>query len=170
MSIFSERLKWLREKKGFTQKEMAERLGMSGSSYSKYEYGLREPNLETLAKLPGILGESADFLLGVTNLDFKSQKKYTSLLSKFKVYKERQLEIFKLRFDPENMSEDYREYRKLMGLELFEDFIRTTEERSLQTKLEIIDLCTDLLETITVIPFLGEEHIVKIKYIESELK
>ncbi|CAM4407338.1 helix-turn-helix domain-containing protein [Paenibacillus xylanexedens] len=67
MDIFSARLKWLREMYGFVQKDMADMVGMSPQGYGKIENGQREPNLETLAKLPELLGESLDFLLGVTD-------------------------------------------------------------------------------------------------------
>lgn len=79
MSIFSERLKWLRERKGFTQQLMSEKIELSRSNYGKYEYGQREPNLDTLRKLPSILGESLDFMLGVTDFTTNAQ----ILLSKF---------------------------------------------------------------------------------------
>lgn len=68
MEIFAARLKWVRESKGLTQNQVAEKIGMSQSSYSKYEYNLREPNLETLSKLPAIVEQSVDFLIGVTDL------------------------------------------------------------------------------------------------------
>ncbi|WP_157685610.1 helix-turn-helix domain-containing protein [Paenibacillus donghaensis] len=69
MDIFSARLKWARERKYISQKDMAEKIGMSPQGYGKIENGQREPNLETLSKLPEILGESVDFLIGVTDFD-----------------------------------------------------------------------------------------------------
>jgi Predicted transcriptional regulators len=67
VELFAARLKWCRERRSLTQKQMAEKIGMTQSSYSKYEYNLREPKLEILAQLPAILDESLDFLLGVTD-------------------------------------------------------------------------------------------------------
>ncbi len=99
MSIFSERIKWLRERKSLTQKEMAEKLDISRSNYSKYEYGQREPTIETLAKLPGILGESVDFIIGVTDFTNNAGKIYgsfeeaSSVASVVKTEKERTLWI-----------------------------------------------------------------------------
>jgi transcriptional regulator with XRE-family HTH domain len=69
LDIFSERLKWARERKYISKKDMAEKIGMSPQGYGKIENGQREPNLETLSKLPKILGESLDFLIGVTDYD-----------------------------------------------------------------------------------------------------
>lgn len=65
MEVFSARLKWARERIGYSQKEMAEMLGISQSYYFKFEKGTGEPNLETLAKLPSILNEDVDFFLGL---------------------------------------------------------------------------------------------------------
>ncbi|MFD1136729.1 helix-turn-helix domain-containing protein [Paenibacillus urinalis] len=69
MEIFAARLKWLRERNNFTQKEMAERLGVSQPYYGRFEKGTGQPNLETLVQLPAILGESLDFICGVILLD-----------------------------------------------------------------------------------------------------
>ncbi|MNW51702.1 HTH-type transcriptional regulator ImmR [compost metagenome] len=71
MEIFSARLKWLREKHGFTQKEMAEYLEISQPYYGRFEKGTGQPNIETLVKLPPKLNESLDFICGVVALDKK---------------------------------------------------------------------------------------------------
>lgn len=64
MSIFSERVRWMREKLNMTQKEMAEKLGLSQQGYSNIETGRTEPNIENLVKIRHVLGEPLDFLLG----------------------------------------------------------------------------------------------------------
>lgn len=69
MDIFSARLKWVRENKGVSQKEVADQIGMSPQGYGKIENGQREPNLESLGKIALIFGVSTDFLIGVTDLD-----------------------------------------------------------------------------------------------------
>ena len=45
---FNENLKEIRLKKGFSQKKVAENIGVAKSTYSLYESGNREPNVETL--------------------------------------------------------------------------------------------------------------------------
>lgn len=50
MSIES-KLKRLREEKKWSKAETARRLGISGSAYSNYEYGNREPKKEFLKKI-----------------------------------------------------------------------------------------------------------------------
>lgn len=62
--IFSRRVKELRLKKGFTQKEMAELLHVERSTYTWYEGG-RVPAMEIVRKISQIFGVSADYLLGV---------------------------------------------------------------------------------------------------------
>lgn len=74
MDVFSARLKWLRERKGLTQSEVANSIGMSQSGYTKIEQGQREPKLEVLALLPKIFDESVDFMLGVTDFTQNCQR------------------------------------------------------------------------------------------------
>lgn len=50
-----EKLKFYREKKGFTQKEVAEKLNISTRAYQYYEQGDREPNTQTAIHISEIL-------------------------------------------------------------------------------------------------------------------
>ena len=47
---FNEKLKFLREKRGYTQEEIAHKLNISRQSISKYENGINEPDIETIKK------------------------------------------------------------------------------------------------------------------------
>lgn len=62
---FNDNLRTARERKGFSQKEMAERIGVAKSTYSLYESGNREPNVQTIKKIADTLNVSADELLGI---------------------------------------------------------------------------------------------------------
>ena len=64
MEIFRERLKNERKAAGYTQADMAERLGIKQPSYIRYENGTSEPSLETLCQLADIFDVSVDYLLG----------------------------------------------------------------------------------------------------------
>ena len=55
---FLKNLKAAREKRGVTQKEAAEALGVSPKTYSKWETGENEPDIETLCRLAERLGVS----------------------------------------------------------------------------------------------------------------
>lgn len=62
---FNENLQKARERKNMTQKEVAERIGVAKSTYSLYESGNREPNVQTIKKIADLLNVSADELLGI---------------------------------------------------------------------------------------------------------
>ena len=64
MCNFSQSLKRYREMYGATQKQMAEKLGMTPNAYQKYELGTREPKLSTLIEIADILKVSLDDLVG----------------------------------------------------------------------------------------------------------
>lgn len=52
---FNEKLKTLREEKGYTQDEIASRLNIARQSVSKWEQGINEPDFDTVKKLCVIL-------------------------------------------------------------------------------------------------------------------
>ena len=62
---FNENLKNARERKGMSQKDVAEEIGVAKSTYSLYESGNREPNVQTIKKIADVLNVSADDLLGL---------------------------------------------------------------------------------------------------------
>lgn len=74
MSCLGERLKNERENHGWSQKYVADKLGLKGSStYSNWEQGTREPDIEMLKKLSNIYDVSVEYLIG--NTDIKSRNK-----------------------------------------------------------------------------------------------
>lgn len=60
---FYKNLRKCREKKGFSQKQMAEFLGIAPSTYSLYESGKREPDVLKIRNIAKILKVSGDMLL-----------------------------------------------------------------------------------------------------------
>lgn len=58
------RIKELRVKRGFTQDEIAEQLGMNRANFSNYERDVASPPAETLMRIADILKTSTDYLLG----------------------------------------------------------------------------------------------------------
>lgn len=58
------RLKQLRNKYGFSQKDVAKKLNISTSIVSGYETGERTPSTEVLLSLSYIYNVSTDYLLG----------------------------------------------------------------------------------------------------------
>lgn len=59
-----EKLKTLRSKYGYSQKQVADKVGVSPSVVSAYETGERTPSTEVLLMLSNIYNCSVDFLLG----------------------------------------------------------------------------------------------------------
>ena len=59
-----ENLKTLRAKFGYSQKQVADRLGVSASVVSGYETGERTPSAEILLAISYLYNCSVDFLLG----------------------------------------------------------------------------------------------------------
>lgn len=68
MKIFCERLREMRLLCGYTQRQMAEKLGIAQPSYVRYENGTSEPTLENLKTIANIFDVSADYLLGRSDL------------------------------------------------------------------------------------------------------
>lgn len=61
--IFCKNLKDARKLSNFTQKQVAERLGVVESCYANWEQGRTEPNIDMLRKLGEIFNVSIDELL-----------------------------------------------------------------------------------------------------------
>ncbi|MFB8466684.1 helix-turn-helix domain-containing protein [Enterococcus thailandicus] len=60
---FKDRIKFLREEKGWTKKLTAEKLGISIGAYANYEYGNREPNQEITKRIASAFDVSVEYLL-----------------------------------------------------------------------------------------------------------
>ena len=81
---FSKRLVQLREQKGITQQELADKLEITRQSLSLYEKAERTINIELLAKIADYFDVSADYLMGRTdvssmNEDIQTACKVTGL-------------------------------------------------------------------------------------------
>lgn len=74
MNIFSERLKELRKKRGYTQAELAKYMNMRQGSYTKWETGMTEPRIDSIIPLARILNTTADYLLGLTDISERNPK------------------------------------------------------------------------------------------------
>ncbi len=61
-----ERIKLERQIAGYTQKEMAQKLGVTEQGYQYYEYGKRKMNTEIISKIADVFDCSVDYLLGRT--------------------------------------------------------------------------------------------------------
>ena len=72
MSDFSDRLKNLRDSKGWTKTYVANHLGIKMQTYANYEYGRREPDFQTLNKIANLFNVSTDYLLNGNKEEHKT--------------------------------------------------------------------------------------------------
>ena len=65
MSVLGDRLRKLREARGWSQRYVASKINIKQSStYANWEYGIRDPDTETLSKLADLFEVQTDYLLG----------------------------------------------------------------------------------------------------------
>ena len=81
--VLGEKLKELREKKGYKQADVADLVPVSPSGYRGWESGTTIPDTRTLAKLCEIFEVSADYLLFG-----KEEEKKTEGVYELEIYKE----------------------------------------------------------------------------------
>ena len=70
-----ENIRSLRIDNGYTQKQVAEVLGVSQNTYSQYEIGVLNYPIDALMKLADLYEVSVDYLLGRTNTKTPYPKK-----------------------------------------------------------------------------------------------
>jgi transcriptional regulator with XRE-family HTH domain len=62
--IFSERLKAVRERRGYSQADLAKKAGLQATAISHFETGGRSPSFDNLRRLSDALNVSTDYLMG----------------------------------------------------------------------------------------------------------
>lgn len=65
--MIANRIKQLREKRGWTQSELSKMLGITRSSVNAWEMGISVPSTQYIVELSTLFKISTDFLLGVDN-------------------------------------------------------------------------------------------------------
>ena len=99
--MFKDKLRCLREQQELSQADVCQYLGISPSSYSRYECGTNEPSLETLKKLATLFDCTVDYLLEIDGTvadtdkvvdlnDFINNGKYT-IFSRFPNKRDRKI-------------------------------------------------------------------------------
>lgn len=66
--MLGERLRTLRNEKGYTLLYVADKLGLSEATLSNYEKSTRKPDWETINQLADFYNVSTDYLMGRTNI------------------------------------------------------------------------------------------------------
>ncbi|MGG7191166.1 helix-turn-helix domain-containing protein [Clostridium paraputrificum] len=79
--MLDKRIKYLRENMNLTQKELANKLGISSSTIGMYESGRRNPDTSMLNILSDFFNVSVDYLMGRTNIkNFTSDDELKKLI------------------------------------------------------------------------------------------
>ena len=74
MQNIGQKIKELRKKNDLTQEKLADYLGVTYKSVSKWECGLTTPDLSLIGPITKILHVSADELLGLTSEDTDTER------------------------------------------------------------------------------------------------
>ena len=82
MATTAERIKQLRKKKGLSQAELAERIGVKNNTVSTWERGTRKPDFEALDNLSDFFEVSFEYILGNTEDDTPRKKPTDEELNK----------------------------------------------------------------------------------------
>lgn len=65
IKMIADKIKALREAKGFTQSDLAKQLGITRSSVNAWEQGISVPSTQYVVELSRVFNISTDYLLGV---------------------------------------------------------------------------------------------------------
>jgi len=79
--MIEKRMKELRENNNLQQKEVAQMLNITATSYNNYESGIRRPHYELLVKIAEIYSVTVDYLLGITNVRHCDIVKFLNFMS-----------------------------------------------------------------------------------------
>lgn len=125
MSKFSERLKQLRSEKKMTQQALADLVNVNRVTYTNWENGKREPELDKVVELATELNSTIDYLLGNSDINLLDTSKEeakelsASLIQNMNTI----LEAGKEKF---NMTDDEMEVMKVL---VIKQFLKEVEEK-----------------------------------------
>lgn len=80
-----EKLAFLRQERGYAQKEIAPLLNLSISTISNYENGVHSPDLATLCRFADFYCVTTDYLLGRTEYRFPAESLNHSVTEEYTV-------------------------------------------------------------------------------------
>lgn len=81
LSGIAERLRRLRLDNDLTQAEVAQRIGVTQQTYSRYESGAAKPDSDVIVRLCELYGVAADYLLGIDAAKFSNGGSKLSAIS-----------------------------------------------------------------------------------------
>ncbi len=78
-----ENIRRIRGLRGMSQKELAEKVGVSNVQINYYEHDARRPKIDTLSRIAEALGVSPDVLLGEEMSEKQARKRLYAVFSRF---------------------------------------------------------------------------------------
>ncbi len=92
--MICDKIKLLRERRGYTQAELARKLGVTRSGVNAWEMGLSIPSTQYITELALLFGVSSDYLLGINETSTVSvkglnDKEIASIVEIINCYKEK---------------------------------------------------------------------------------
>lgn len=81
MFAYNNSIKEFRKKKGYTQKELAEKVGISRTALIRYENGATSPNIEVIEKIADVLDVPLDNFLPLKSANEELAKAIANDLS-----------------------------------------------------------------------------------------
>lgn len=101
METIGERIGYARELRNLKQKDLAEKIGVTKATMSKYENNINIPNADILCKIAEVLNTSTDYLVGRTShlmpypsnefMEYSAEKLFDIIL---KLNKENKIRVF----------------------------------------------------------------------------
>lgn len=163
---FAKNLTAARIRMNYSSKEVANMIGVSATTYSNYELGLREPKFDILKKIAEVLQISTDYLLSV-DIDARNQYFLNQAIDRLK-----ELDYFEVLnpFDYYN----YGEFNLCFSIFGYEDFLHlpSPQEQSQLVafrKADLIKFMEDAAKVRPELPFqIAQRDILK-DYISSFL-
>ncbi|EUJ28485.1 putative HTH-type transcriptional regulator [Listeria floridensis FSL S10-1187] len=82
--MFANKIKNLRKIENLTQKQLAEKIGVTRNTLANYEIGRREPDFATLTKIADHFQVSTDFLLdrNIRSINANKEESFTAQLDR----------------------------------------------------------------------------------------
>lgn len=127
MEKFAQRLKQCRERKkssnpNWTQKYVADKIGMARTTYTAYENGTKLPPLDIVDNLATLLGVTTDYLLGRTDIKDPAYREAGISDSDYNNLSDYQKEVIDFFVTRENLAFKNQPENILDALEQFEIF------------------------------------------------
>ncbi|MGF7145939.1 transcriptional regulator with XRE-family HTH domain [Anaerotaenia torta] len=122
------KIKRARVEKGYTQKDVADKLNIPKSTYANYENNHREPNMDTLEAIAGVLGVTIDYLIGWdSNRPLKDNLNNSPIAAKLvgeTIKKNIDGKIFQISYNTEDFTPE-----ELLKIMEFAEFIKTQRDK-----------------------------------------